>query len=97
MTATATSSNVLEQTLGDGGQVIFLGIASNTDFSSATVTLDPSAGELWNVDDISTAAGPIGAPMPEPDTFSLLAVGLAACVCLASRKSASAQRAASRA
>jgi hypothetical protein len=97
LTATATSSNVLEETLGDGGQVIFLGIASNTDFSSATVTLDPSAGELWNVDDITTAAGPVGAPLPEPDTLSLLAVGLAVCIFVASRKSAFAPRAASRA
>jgi hypothetical protein len=96
-TAMGTNSDVLEETLGDGGQVIFLGIASNSDFSSATITLDPSAGELWNVDDITTAAGSIGTPRPEPDTFSLLAIGLAACVFLAFRKSASTHRAASRA
>ena len=91
-TATATSSNVLEETLGDGGQVIFLGIASNTDFSSATVTLSPSAGELWNVDDITSAAGPIGTPVPEPDSFALLAIGLGACLYLGARKSPAASR-----
>ena len=91
-TATATNSDVLEETLGDGGQVIFLGISSNTDFSSATVTLSPSAGELWNVDDITSAAGPIGTPVPEPDSFALLAIGLGACLYLGARKSPAASR-----
>lgn len=84
-TATATSSSVLESTLGDGGQVIFLGISSTADFSSATISLDPGAGELWNIDDITTGEGSPtsggggGTPMPEPGSFALLAFGIAAC------------------
>jgi hypothetical protein len=76
-TATAISSNVLEETLGDGGQVIFLGITSTTAFSSATVSLDPSAGELWNLDDITTAQIP-ASPTPEPDSVVLAVEGLLA-------------------
>jgi hypothetical protein len=79
-TATAVSTSVLESTLGDGGQVIFLGITSTTSFSSAMLSLDKSAGELWNVDDITTAAGGGGTTtVPEPSTLALMAVGLAVC------------------
>lgn len=91
-TATATSSSVLESTLGDGGQVIFLGISSTADFSSATISLDPGAGELWNIDDITTGEGSPtsggggGTPMPEPGSFALLAFGIAACALLGWKK-----------
>jgi PEP-CTERM motif-containing protein len=75
-TANAMSSNALETTLGDGGEVIFLGITSTTAFSSAVLSLNANAGETWNVDDI-TAAGAGTSPVPEPSTFELLTVGLA--------------------
>ncbi|HUJ33195.1 MAG TPA: PEP-CTERM sorting domain-containing protein [Candidatus Acidoferrum sp.] len=83
-TDTALSSSVLEETLGDGGEVIFLGITSTTGFSSATLSLDSGAFELWNVDDITTAGGTPGTggggvPTPEPSTVVLLAAGLAVC------------------
>lgn len=84
-TVSALSSSVLEETLGDGGQVIFLGLTSTAGFSSATITLNSSAGELWNLDDITTAAGTGtgtggGTPgMPEPGTLALFAIGLAFC------------------
>jgi hypothetical protein len=74
----ATNSSVLETTLGDGGQVLFLGIVSPTAFSSETLSLNASAGEIWNVDDITTAT-PTPPPTPEPGTFALFASGLAVC------------------
>jgi len=80
--ATAVSTTVLESTLGDGGQVIFLGITSTTSFSSAMLSLDKSAGETWTVDDITTAVGTPGGgtpTVPEPSTLALMAVGLAVC------------------
>ena len=95
-TASATSSSTLETTLPDGGQVIFLGISSTADFSSATISLDPGAGELWNIDDITSAQGMPNSggggntPMPEPSSSALLALGLAVCA-LAARKTRSAQ------
>ena len=70
---TALNAAAPVQTLPDGGQVIFLGLTSSSAFSSATVTLDSTAGELWNVDDITTAS-PL-APTPEPGTFMLLGSG----------------------
>jgi len=60
-------------TLGDGGQVIFLGLTSSSTFGSATITLAPTAGELWNVDDITRGA-PLP-PTPEPGTFVLMGSG----------------------
>ena len=97
-TASATSSSTLETTLPDGGQVIFLGISSTADFSSATISLDPGAGELWNIDDITSAQGMPNSggggggtnPMPEPSSWALLALGLGLCA-LAARKTCSAQ------
>lgn len=83
-TATALSSSALEETLGDGGQVIFLGISSTSSFSSATITLSSSAGELWNLDDITSAVGSTTTPpppMPEPSSLALLAIGVALCGC----------------
>lgn len=96
-TATATNSSTLETTLPDGGQVIFLGITSTADFNSATISLGPSAFELGNIDDITTAEGTTNSgggggttPAPEPDTWVLLALGLAICA-LGARKTRSAQ------
>jgi PEP-CTERM motif-containing protein len=96
-TATATNSSTLETTLPDGGQVIFLGISSTADFSSATISLGPGAFELGNIDDITSAQGTPNSgggggtnPMPEPGSWALLAVGLAICA-LAARKTRAAQ------
>jgi hypothetical protein len=96
-TATATNSSTLETTLPDGGQVIFLGITSTGDFNSATISLGPSAFELGNIDDITTAEGTTNSgggggttPAPEPDTWVLLALGLAICA-RGARKTRSAQ------
>jgi len=69
--AQAASSGVVQQTLLDNGQVLFLGITGQTDFSSATLSLNSNAGYIWNVDDI------VSAPTPEPGTVTLLATGLA--------------------
>jgi len=88
-TASALSSSVLEETLGDGGQVIFLGISSATSFSSATISLNASAGELWNLDDITSAVGSTRTPpppAPEPSSFALLVAGLALCAAVLSRR-----------
>lgn len=84
-TATATNSSSVETSLPDGGQVIFLGITSTTGFNSATITLGPGAFELGNMDDITTAEGTPNSggggttPAPEPETWALLAAGLALC------------------
>jgi PEP-CTERM motif len=61
-------------TLADGGQVIYLGLTSSSTFSSATLTLNSSAGYQWNADDITIASQPL-APTPEPGTFMLLGSG----------------------
>ena len=79
-TDNAVSGTTLEQVLGDGGQVIFLGITNTAGFSSATISLDSSAGELWDVDDIVTGVNGNnngGNPtVPEPGVFTLLLVAL---------------------
>jgi PEP-CTERM motif len=76
--ASASNSGVLETTLEDGGQVLFLGITSSTPFSSATINLNSQNGELWNLDDITTAQGAT-APTPEPATLALVGGALALC------------------
>ena len=47
--ATASSSAVIQQVLLDGGQVLFLGLTDTTDFSSAIISLNSNAGEIWNL------------------------------------------------
>jgi hypothetical protein len=73
---TALSSATVEETLTGlgGGNVIFLGLTSPSTFNSATLSIDPSAGYQYNVDDITTASQP-PAPTPEPGTFVLLGSG----------------------
>lgn len=74
--------------LSDGiSQAYFLGITSDTPFSSATLgpaVLGPDgSGPTWNVDDITTATASNGnqpPPIPEPGTLVLMATGLGALV-----------------
>jgi hypothetical protein len=73
--ATASSSAVIQQALGDGGQVLFLGLTDTTGFSSATISLNGSAGEIWNLDDVVSATAPTSTT-PEPGSLMLLATGL---------------------
>ena len=73
--ATASSSAVIQQVLPDFGQVLFLGLTDTTGFSSATISLNGSAGEIWNLDDIVSATAPTSTT-PEPGTLMLLATGL---------------------
>jgi hypothetical protein len=73
--ATASSSAVIQQVLGDGGQVLFLGLTDTTGFSSATISLNGSAGEIWNLDDVVSATAPTSTT-PEPGSLMLLATGL---------------------
>lgn len=92
-TASAMNSTTLEETLSDGGEVIFLGISSTSTFNSAELSLAASAGQLtWNVDDVTTAAGSGTTPpppMPEPGSLVLLGIGAALCGCGVLRKQAS--------
>jgi len=73
--ATASSSAVIQQVLGDGGQVLFLGLTDTTGFSSATISLNGSAGEIWNLDDVVSATAPTSTT-PEPGSLMLLVTGL---------------------
>lgn len=62
-----------EATLGDGGEVFFLGIINESGFDSARLnsfgdTTDPFFA--FNIDDVSVAE------IPEPNTFFLIGVGL---------------------
>lgn len=68
---TAYNSATQETTLGDGGIVYFVGLISDTLFSSATLEFadDAEINFVYNVDDIVTA-------IPEPGTFVLLGAAL---------------------
>lgn len=67
----------LVQTLSDGSDVFFLGIVDTMNtFSTASITTVGGGFFLYNVDDITTAAAEIVvAPVPEPGTIWLLALG----------------------
>lgn len=85
---TALNSATEDSILFDGTYAYFLGITSDTPFSSAT--LSPTVlggvgqGTTWNVDDITTATANGGnqppPPVPEPGTLVLMATGLGALV-----------------
>lgn len=67
-----------------GGAANYIGITSDTSFSSITITettpsSDPNDGPLWNVDDITygTASTTMIPPVPEPASLLLMGGGLA--------------------
>ena len=63
-----------EATLGDGGEVFFLGLIDTVGFTSAMLeSFDPLQEGLFefNVDDIVTAAA-----VPEPGTMALFGLGV---------------------
>jgi hypothetical protein len=68
-----------------GGAANYIGITSDTSFSSITITetnpsSDPNDGPLWNIDDLTygNASGIIVPPsVPEPASLLLLGSGLA--------------------
>jgi hypothetical protein len=68
---TAPNSDTEEAILGDGGLAYFVGLVSDTSFSSATLEFadDGEVNFVYNVDDVITA-------VPEPGTLALLAAGL---------------------
>ncbi len=72
---TALNSAVEELTLADGGLAYFLGLTSDSSFSSAMIRFDPlSIGAiLYNVDDITTATV---SAVPVPGTLLLFISGL---------------------
>lgn len=71
------SATDLQQTLGDGTQVYFLGLVdAGATFTSASLTT-PQNGVgyfLWNADDIVTATSPV----PESGTAAMSLIGLVA-------------------
>jgi hypothetical protein len=72
--AQASSSTDLQSFPALNGLVLFLGITSATDFSSATISMSNNAANYnWNLDDVSRTT-------PEPGSLLLLATGLAAFV-----------------
>lgn len=74
--ATAFSSTDLQSFPSLNGLVLFLGITSTTDFSSATISMDKNAADyVWNLDDVVSATAPTSTT-PEPGTLLLLTTGL---------------------
>jgi hypothetical protein len=74
--ATASSSMDLQSFPSLNGLVLFLGVTSTTDFSSATISMDKNAADYhWNLDDIVSATAPTSTT-PEPGTLMLLTTGL---------------------
>jgi hypothetical protein len=86
------STAALQQTLGDGTKVYFLGLVdAAAAFASASLSTDQNGtGQfLWNADDIVTAsAGQAAGAVPEPSTLAMLGVGLTVLVA-ARRRAAS--------
>lgn len=84
----ALNSDTADTTLADGTLAYFIGLTTNTTFTSATISLvsptGPGDGPLWNVDDItSDAAAPNGGgggTVPEPASLILLVTGAGAIV-----------------
>jgi|GEM_PF-1730791 len=79
-TYVSLSTAALQQTLGDGTQVYFLGLVDATaTFTSASLSTgqNGSGQFLWNADDIVTASAAPGAgTVPEPGRLAMLGVGL---------------------
>jgi len=78
---TAENSSTADVVIDNEGDVAyFLGIASTSPFSSATIALTTpggtSDGPLWNVDDVTWGAS--RSAVPEPGAILLVGTGLAA-------------------
>jgi hypothetical protein len=76
----AVNSGIAQTTLGDGTFVYFLGLTSDTNFTSATLRLTtpagPADGPYWNVDDIRYGTALTTTPPPAvPEPASLLLIG----------------------
>lgn len=71
---TATNSDVIDITLGDGGLAYYIGLVSDTSFTSASIQFDPNAAGtfLYSVDDITTSVSAV----PVPATIWLFVSGL---------------------
>jgi len=76
----AVNSAIPETTLGDGTVVYFLGLTSDSNFTSATLKVTtpagPADGPYWNVDDIRYGTALTTTPPPAvPEPASLLLIG----------------------
>ena len=78
----ALNSDVVDVTLGDGGLAYYIGLMSDTAFTSADLTFDAEAVEkfLYSVDDITTSVVPI------PGAVWLFGSGLLGLISLSKRR-----------
>ena len=84
----ALNSDTPDAILGDGTEAYFLGLTSDTAFTSATISLTTPGGEfdgpVWNADDISYGSANSNVtpppPVPEPASLLLVGTGLAAMI-----------------
>ena len=81
-------ASAIQQTLGDGGDVYFLGIIkSMSSFTNADVTAFGGAGGpffFYNVDDITTSSATL--VVPEPSSLTLLGIGALGLIAYRSRR-----------
>ncbi len=79
-------NNATAVTLSDGSLAYFIGITSDTAFTSVFIHgngSDPDSGPLWNVDDLQYGTANTSTPppaVPEPASLLLIGTGLAGVV-----------------